>query len=103
MKDKKARLSESVRQNRRAPQPERLLEEKKRREVKVMAYSLYPANIDWVEQLAATLRSAGHPKGTRSFVVQEAILRLQEELDGKTPDEIVDDFHERQKRRAKGK
>ena len=103
MKDKKARLSESVRQNRRTPQPERLLEtEKRRREVKAIAYSLYPAQIDWIEQTAASLRKAGDPSMNRSLVVREAILRLQEELEGKQPDDILDDFHVRQKRRAKG-
>lgn len=102
MKDKRARLTERVKQTVRTPQPERLLEtEKRRREVKPTAYSLYPAQIDWVEQTAAALRKAGDPSMNRSLIVREAILRLQEELEGKTPDDMLDDFHVRQKKRAK--
>jgi hypothetical protein len=100
--NKKARLSERVKQTIRTPQPERLREaEKRRREVKAMAYSLYPAQIDWVEQMALSLRKAGDPAANRSLVVREAILRLKEELDDKTPDDILDNFHARQKKRAK--
>jgi hypothetical protein len=102
MKDKKAQLTARVKQTIRTPQPERLVEtDRRRREVKAMAYSLYPAQIEWVEQLASNLRKAGDPSMNRSLVVREAILRLQEELQGKAPDVILDDFHARQKKRAK--
>jgi hypothetical protein len=101
MKDKKSRLTQRVKETARKPQPERLIEaEKRRREVKATAYSLYPAQIDWVERTAATLRKAGDPSANRSLVVREAILRLQEELDGKGAEAILDDFHARQKKRA---
>lgn len=103
MKDKKARLTERVKQTIRTPQPERLIEtEKRRREVKVMAYSLYPAEITWVEQVATSLKNAGNPRATRSLVVREAILRLQEELKGMSAGQIFDDFHQRQRKRAEG-
>lgn len=102
MKDKKARLTERVKQTVRTPQPARLIEtERRRRDVKVMAYSLYPAQIDWVERIAITLRNAGDPAANRSLVVREAILRLQEEFDGKSANDILDDLHARQKRRAR--
>ena len=102
MKDKRARLTERVKQTVRTPQPQRLLEaDKRRREVKAMAYSLYPAQIDWVEQTASALRKAGDTSMNRSLVVREAILRLQEELNGKTAEDILDDFHARKKKRAK--
>ncbi len=103
MKDKKSRLSERVRQTIRTPQPQRLEEpEKRRREVKAIAYSLYPAQIDWVEQTATNLRKAGNPTANRSLVVREAILRLKAELEGKSPQEINRDFNTQQEKRAVG-
>lgn len=101
MKDKKARLSERVQQTIRTPQPQRLDEpEKQRREVKAIAYSLYPAQIDWIEQIARDLRKAGNPMANRSFVVREAILRLKAELKGKSPQEVNRDFYIQQEKRA---
>jgi hypothetical protein len=103
MKDKRARLTERVKETRREPQPDRLRDtEKRRREVKAIAYSLYPAQIDWVEQTAADLKKVGNPMANRSLVVREAILRLQEELAGKTAQEILRDFNARQEKRAPG-
>jgi hypothetical protein len=101
MKDKKSLLRKRVQETQRTPQPARLLEaDKRRREVKAMAYSLYPAQINWVEELATTLRNAGNPMANRSLIVREAILRLQEELRGKTAQEIFRDFNSRQEKRA---
>ena len=65
-----------------------------------MAYSLYPAQIDWVEQLATNLRKAGKAEANRSLIVREAIIRMQEELDGKNAQEILRDFNARQEKRG---
>ena len=74
--------------------------DKRRREVKATAYSLYSAQIDWVDQVAVNLRKAGSVMANRSLVVREAILRLQEELHNKSPQEILRDFNARQEKRA---
>ena len=101
MKDKKASLKQRVQETVRKPEPERLKDDKARgRQVRVMAYSLLPSQIAWVENLAASLQKAGNTRANRSLVVSEALLRLEEELHGKSAAEILDDFHARQKKRA---
>jgi hypothetical protein len=46
------------------------------------------------------LQLAGNPKANRSLVVREAILRLQEEIKGKNPQETLRYFTERQAKRV---
>ncbi len=73
---------------------------KRRRDVAAKAYSLYPAQIQWIEDIADKLRKGGNPNANRSLVVREAILRLQEQLKGKTAQDIFRDFNTRQEKRA---
>jgi hypothetical protein len=42
---------------------------------------------------------AGNPKANRSLVVREAILRLQEEMTGKDPQDILASFIEHHSKR----
>ena len=98
---KKNELLAQAKQNVRRIQPERHLAEtqKKRREVKAIAYSLYPPEIAWVNQTAQDLQRAGNPMANRSLVVREAILRLKEELENKSPEQMLHDFNQRHARR----
>lgn len=104
MATKKSRLIERAKQNARKPRPPRLLEpeapRKKVKGYKVVAVSLYTPEFEWVEQTTAALKRAGNPKANRSLVVREAILRLQESLIEKAPQDILTDFAERQSKRT---
>ena len=51
--------------------------------MQVVGYSLYPTEVAWVEQTASSLKK-GLPLASRSFIVRQAILHLQQELDGKS-------------------
>jgi hypothetical protein len=80
------------------PAPERPIEKPGYR---VVAVSLYSPEAEWIDRATQLLRSAGNPKANRSLVVREAILRLQEELAEKNPQEILRDFTERQAKRSR--
>lgn len=85
----------------RHPRPTRLIEEGQRKKgYRVVAVSLYVPEAEWIDHTSKTLQSAGNPKANRSLVVREAILRLQEELKGKTPDEVMRYFLEHQSKRV---
>lgn len=68
---------------------------------RVIAVSLYLPEIQWVDETTAALRRGGNPKANRSFVVREAILRLQESLRGKSDPEMVHDFAEHHVKRTR--
>ena len=68
----------------------------------MVAISLYTPEIDWVNNITKTLITAGNIKANRSLVVQEAIHRLQEDLDGKNPDKVIQYFIARAAKRAGG-
>jgi len=68
----------------------------------VVAVSLYLPEAEWIDRVTADMQKAGNPKANRSLVVREALLRLQEELQGKIPEEVLKDFTERQARRCAG-
>ena len=67
---------------------------------RVIAVSLYLPEAQWVDETTAALQRSGNPKANRSFVVREAILRLQESLSGRSGREIVHDFAEQQSKRS---
>jgi dienelactone hydrolase len=67
---------------------------------RVVAVSLYTPEADWIEETTQALKRAGNQKANRSLVVREAILRLQESLQNKSPDELLADFTEREAKRA---
>lgn len=95
MVDKKSRLIEKAKQNVRQPKtPQTISAELPKSSYKVVAVSLYTPEADWIDQTTKVLQLAGNPKANRSLVVREAILRLQQQLQEKSPDEIVRDFTE---------
>lgn len=81
----------------RAPRPASLLEPLPARPgYRVVAVSLYTPELEWVDRATALLRSAGHTKASRSLVVREAILRLQEGTAKLNPQQLLRNFLERQ-------
>jgi hypothetical protein len=98
---KKHRLVARATETRRAPQPGRLRETAAQKKgYKIVAVSLYTPESEWVDSVTQTLRRAGISKANRSFVIQEAIWELSEELREKEPREIASHFIERQARRG---
>jgi hypothetical protein len=55
---------------------------------------------DAADHFTAVLREAGGPKANRTLVIREALLRLADELQGKSSEEIFRYFLERYARRA---
>ncbi len=101
MGNKKQRLIARARQTLRTPNPSRLLEaEVKKKSYKIVAVSLYTPEAEWVDEATNTLRKAGNPKANRSLVVREAILRLQEALKDKKPEDVLKDFTIHESRRS---
>lgn len=100
MAGKKDRLIERAAATTRRPKPDRITEaENRKKGYRVVAVSLYTPEAEWVDHTSQVLHRAGTPKANRSLVIREAILRLQEELEGKSPEEILRYFIERQARR----
>jgi hypothetical protein len=101
MADKKSRLLERATATVRQPRPDRLLETgDKKKGYRVVAISLYTPEAEWIDYLTHVLQRAGNPKANRSLVIREAIAQLQENLAGKSPDETLHYFIERQVRRS---
>lgn len=67
---------------------------------KVVALSMYVSDAAEADRLTEVLRRGGWPKANRSLVVREALLELQEELTGKSDEEIFQFFLGRFKARA---
>ena len=102
MASKKGRqLAERAAATTRQPQPARLAAEPARKPgYRVVPVSLYVPEAEWLDRLSQALKGAGNPKANRSLLVREAIHRLQEELAGKTPAEVLRYFIEQHTRRA---
>lgn len=101
MADKKRRLLERATTTVRQPRPARLLEaETKKQSYRVVAVNLYTSEAEWVDQLTRVLQRAGNPKANRSLVVREAVARLQEDLQDKSPAEALQSFIERHVKRV---
>ncbi len=98
---KSQRLIEKARTSVRLPKPSRLEPEPatKPKSYRVVAVSLYTPEADWVDQAVAQLKRAGHSKANRSLVIRGAILRMQEDLVGKDPDDYLPYFAEREQKR----
>jgi len=101
MADKKSRLLERATATVRQPRPDRLLETgDKKKGYRVVAISLYTPEAEWIDHLTQVLQRAGNSKANRSLVIREAISQLQENLAGKSPEETLYYFIERQVRRS---
>jgi len=100
MADKKSRLLERATATVRQPRPDRLLEPRDQKKgYRVVAVSLYTPEAEWIDHITQVLQRAGNPKANRSLVIREAISQLQEHLAGKSPEEALHYFIERQVRR----
>jgi hypothetical protein len=73
-----------------------------RKAYRVRAVSLFQEELDIADRLTRILQIAGWPRANRSFIVREALRRLDEDLAGMTSDEIFRYFVERHASRAKG-
>ena len=93
----KARAVATVRQ----PKSPALLRGAGKRGYKILGISVYTDELETVERLTRKLRDAGYPKVNRSFLFQAAIRRLEEELDGKSREEILQYFADREAKRAR--
>lgn len=66
---------------------------------KVVSVSLYSDQAEVVDRAAEELALAGYSKANRSLIVQTAIQRLSEELDGKSREDVLRYFLEQQVKR----
>lgn len=84
-----ARAAATVRQ----PHPDRLREAERRKPgYRVVTVSLYTPEAEWIDHMTQMLQRAGNPKANRSLVIREAIARLQEDLQDKSPQGALQDF-----------
>lgn len=90
------RAKETVRQPK---SRETLQAETGKKGYRIVAVSLYTAEADWVDETTRAIRNAGNPKANRSFLVQEAILRLQDALKGMDAGQMLKNITEH---RSKG-
>ena len=67
---------------------------------RVLTVSIYEHEATWVDRVTAMLRQAGNPKANRSLVIREAILRLEEAVGEKDPNELLQDFIDHHVRRG---
>src|SRR4051812_8398566 len=102
MASKKAReLAERAAARTRQPKPARLADEQTRKPgYRVVPVSLYVPEAEWLDTVSKALKGDGNPKANRSLIVREAIHRLQDDLEGKTPDEVLRYFIEQHTKRA---
>ena len=98
-KSKKSRLIEKAKASVRTPKPGRLRTDVKKKTYRVVAISLYIPEAEWVDEATKMLQLGGNSKANRSLVIREAILRLQEDMKDKTPQEILHSFAEHEARR----
>ena len=73
------------------------------RNYRVVAISVYADQAESVDRAARELVEAGFVGASRSFVIQSAIQKLREDLEGKSREEILKYFLERQVKRPLSK
>lgn len=103
MATKKQSLIQRARETVRQPKPRQALEAeqyKAKKGYRVVAVSLYSPEALWIDQTTKQIQKGGNSKANRSFVVREAILRLQEAFDKLTPQEINEDIATHQRKRS---
>lgn len=66
---------------------------------KVLGISIYEKESVWIDRITELLRTAGKPRANRSMVIREAILRLQQEIQSETPQDVLRYFNERESAR----
>ncbi len=96
---KKDRLIARARATTPRPNPNRLSDDKTcKKGYRVVPASLYTPEANWIDQITDGLKRAGNPKANRSMVIREAIYRLQEELNDKSPEEVLQYFIDRHRK-----
>ncbi len=70
-----------------------------RRRYRIVAASLLPTDVQEADRVADALRDEGWPNANRSLVIREALVRLSEDLRGKSSEEIFRYFIDRRGRR----
>ena len=76
-------------------------EKRNRRHYRIVAASLYDNEIEIADRLTHLLRTAGWPTANRSFVIREALLRLNDDLADSPAEDILNSFVASQARRLK--
>jgi hypothetical protein len=71
------------------------------RPYRVLAVSLFEEETEVANRLTTLLRAAGWPRANRSFVIREALQRLDEELGNKSAAEVFHNFVERRAARLR--
>lgn len=103
MANKKQSLIQRAKETVRQPKPRQALEAeqyKAKKGYKIVAVSLYAPEALWIDQTTKLIQKGGNPKASRSYVVREAILRLQEAFANMTPQEINEDIANHQRKRS---
>ena len=77
--------------------------ERQAKTYRILTISVYPNEAAEADRLTEQLRDGGWSNANRSLVLREGLMRLREELAGKSSDEVVRDFTERQAKRAKAR
>ena len=67
---------------------------------RILAISLYNDDAAAADRLTEILRRGGWPKANRSLIMREALIRLEEELAGKSAEEVFQYFSNRLAKRA---
>ena len=70
------------------------------RRYRVIAVSLFEDDAQTADHITDALQQAGWPKANRSLVIREALLRLADDLVGKSSEEVFRYFVDRYARRA---
>jgi hypothetical protein len=70
------------------------------RRFRVIAVSLYEEEAAEADRITEVLKQGGWPKANRSLVIREALVRLEDELAGKSAEDVFRYFVDRYARRA---
>ena len=100
MTSKADEVRERIRSRTRKRRSSTRVVERSPKSYKVVAVSLYADQADTVDWATRDLLDAGYRRASRSLVVQAAIERLREELNGKSKPEMLRYFIEREARRS---
>ena len=81
--------------------PNLTIDKASKRHYQVVAVSLYDDELEIADRLTRLLRMAGWPAANRSFVIREALLRLDDELRDGAAEDVLNYFVASQTRRLK--
>lgn len=99
MRAKAARVKDIVRQRAQRRDVGRRVESRLEKGYRIVAISLYSDQAASVDRATQDLVDGGYRGASRSFVIQAAIERLQQDLIGKSREEVLRYFAEQHPRR----